>query len=63
MVDLLLERGYRVRAMDNLAARNNAMLPMMWVQALAPGMICGWLLFGQQWLDSRRQPVAAQMSA
>jgi lipopolysaccharide export system permease protein len=50
-------------AMDNLAARNNAMLPMMWVQALAPGMICGWLLFGQQWLDSRRQPVAAQMSA
>ena len=50
-------------AMDNLAARNNAMLPMMWVQALAPGMICGWVMFGQQWLDSRRQPVAAQLSA
>ena len=37
-------------AMENLAARDNAMLPMIWLQAVAPGMICGWMLFGPQWL-------------
>ena len=33
-------------AMENLAARDNAMLPMIWLQTVAPGMICGWMLFG-----------------
>jgi lipopolysaccharide export system permease protein len=46
-------------AMENLAARDNAMLPMIWLQALAPGMICGWMLLGPQWLPSRRQPAEA----
>jgi hypothetical protein len=32
---------------------------MIWLQAVAPGMICGWMLFGPQWLDSRRRPVEA----
>ena len=27
-------------AVENLAARDNAMLPMIWLQAMAPGMIC-----------------------
>ena len=46
-------------AMENLAARDNAMLPLMWLHAVAPGAICGWLLFGPQWRQSRRQPVEA----
>jgi lipopolysaccharide export system permease protein len=46
-------------AMENLAARDNAMLPMIWLQAVAPGVICCWMLFGPQWLDSRRRVVGA----
>ncbi len=46
-------------AMENLAARDNAMLPMIWLQTVAPGMICGWMLLGPQWLPSRRQPAEA----
>ena len=34
--------------LDNLAARDNAMLPLMWLHAVVPGVICGWLLFGPQ---------------
>ena len=30
-------------AVDNLAARDNALLPLVWLQALLPGVICGWL--------------------
>ena len=37
-------------AVENLAARDNAMLPLMWLHAVAPGLICGWLLLGPQWL-------------
>jgi hypothetical protein len=33
------------------------MLPMIWLQAVAPGMISGWMLFGPQWRQSRRHPV------
>jgi lipopolysaccharide export system permease protein len=45
-------------AMDNLAARNNAMLPMIWVHAIAPGVVCAWLLFGPQLPRWRRQRLA-----
>jgi lipopolysaccharide export system permease protein len=31
-------------AFDTLAARNNALIPLMWAQAVLPGLICGWLL-------------------
>jgi len=44
-------------AVENLAARNNAMVPLMWLHAVAPGAICGWLLLGPQWLQSGRRPV------
>jgi hypothetical protein len=26
-------------------------LPLMWLQAIAPGVVCGWLLLGPQLLD------------
>jgi len=42
-------------AMDNLAARNNAVLPLVWLHAVAPGLVCAWLLFGPQWRFARRQ--------
>jgi lipopolysaccharide export system permease protein len=45
--------------MENLAARDNAMLPMIWLQAVVPGMICAWMLFGSQWFDVRRHLVEA----
>lgn len=45
-------------AIDNLAARNNALIPLMWVQAAAPGVICAWLLFGPQLPALLRRPFA-----
>jgi lipopolysaccharide export system permease protein len=49
-------------AVENLAARNNALLPLVWVDAIAPGLICGWLLLGPELLlslQSRRGTVQA----
>jgi lipopolysaccharide export system permease protein len=45
-------------AINNLAARNNAMLPLVWLHAVAPGVICAWLLFGPQWRTSRSRALA-----
>lgn len=45
-------------AIDNLAARNNALIPLMWLQAAAPGIVCAWLLFGPQLLALLRRPAA-----
>jgi len=45
-------------AMENLAARDNAMLPLIWLHAVAPSVVCGWLLFGPHWPQMRR-PLAA----
>lgn len=46
-------------AMENLAARDNAMLPMIWLQAVMPGIVCGWMMFVPQWLQSRNRSVGA----
>jgi lipopolysaccharide export system permease protein len=35
-------------AFANLATRDPRLLPLIWVQALAPGLLCSWLLFGPQ---------------
>ncbi len=35
-------------AIGNLAARDNALLPLIWVQAIVPGLIAAWVLFGPQ---------------
>jgi lipopolysaccharide export system permease protein len=40
-------------AFQNLAARQNALIPLMWVQAVVPGIVCAWLLFGPQLLGVR----------
>jgi lipopolysaccharide export system permease protein len=43
-------------AMENLAARDNAMLPMIWLQATMPGVVCAWVLFGPRWRQRELQP-------
>ena len=35
-------------AVGNLASRDNSLVPLIWVQAIAPGIVCAWLLFGPQ---------------
>jgi lipopolysaccharide export system permease protein len=39
---LLVALGLTV---DGLAARDNALIPLIWLQALLPGVICGIILF------------------
>jgi lipopolysaccharide export system permease protein len=41
-------------AVENLSARNNALLPLMWLHAVAPGVVCAWLLLGPQLTDQFR---------
>jgi lipopolysaccharide export system permease protein len=38
-----------------LAARDNTLVPLMWVHALLPGLVCAWLLYGPK-LPARRPP-------
>jgi lipopolysaccharide export system permease protein len=41
----------------NLAARQNAMIPLIWVNALAPLLVAGWVLSGMPALPAAwRQP-------
>jgi lipopolysaccharide export system permease protein len=40
-------------AMGNMAARDNTMLVMIWLHALMPGVICGWIMFGPRLSISR----------
>jgi lipopolysaccharide export system permease protein len=35
-------------SVDNLASRNSAFIPLIWVQAILPGVIAGWLLLRPQ---------------
>lgn len=44
-------------AIDNLAARRNVLIPLMWAHVTMPGIICAWLLLGPQLLSSWRHPV------
>lgn len=32
-------------AVANLAARNNALIPLIWVHAILPGLLCAWRLY------------------
>jgi len=47
-------------AVDNLAARDNALIPLMWVQAALPGIICGWLLLSPLLFGIWRRPAMPQ---
>lgn len=40
-------------AFQNLSARQNALIPLMWIQAVLPGVICAWLLFSPQLFAAR----------
>ena len=42
---------------DNLAARENTLIPLMWVQSALPGIVCAWLLLAPQLLWFWRRPV------
>ena len=46
-------------AVDDLAARDNALIPLMWVQAILPGIVCFWLLVVPDWLAARANAPAA----
>ena len=39
----------------NLAAKQPVLIPLIWVHALAPGLVCGWLLFAPPPLPSRKR--------
>ena len=40
-------------AVTNLAARDNALVPLMWIQAVLPGCVCLWLLVVPDWFAAR----------
>ncbi|CAH2599116.1 Lipopolysaccharide export system permease protein LptF [Rhodovastum atsumiense] len=44
--------------LTNLAAKQAAMIPLIWVNAVLPGLVCAWALFGPQF---RLVPVALQL--
>lgn len=51
---------------NNLAARQNAMIPLIWVNALVPGAVAAWVIAGmpglprfRAWRAARRAPAAA----
>ena len=46
-------------AVGNLAARDNALLPLLWLHAIVPGLVCGWLLFGPKLMLPRRHAIEA----
>ena len=33
-------------AVQNFSVRDNAFIPLIWLQAVLPGVVCGWLLLG-----------------
>mgnify|MGYP004717674147 FL=1 len=35
--------------LQNLAGRNLALVPLIWIEALLPGIVCLVLLFAEQW--------------
>lgn len=36
-----------------LAARDNTMVPLMWIHAILPGLVCAWMLYGTDLLAPR----------
>ena len=45
-------------AIANLAARATVLVPLIWVHAILPGVICGWVLFGPE-LSVPRMPAGS----
>ncbi|HYZ64647.1 MAG TPA: LptF/LptG family permease, partial [Acetobacteraceae bacterium] len=44
-------------AISNLAARQIALIPLIYAQALLPGLVCAWWLFGPELAKPRLAPV------
>ncbi len=44
--------------LNNLAAKQLTLIPLIWVNTLAPGVLCGWALFGPQF---RLMPATLQL--
>jgi lipopolysaccharide export system permease protein len=38
-------------AINNLATRNSALIPLMWVQAVLPGAVSLWFLLVPDWIS------------
>ena len=47
-------------AVSNLAARNYALMPLIWVVAVGPGVACAWALFAP---DRLRVPAVLRVTA
>jgi len=41
-------------AIANLASRQVALIPLIWLHAVLPGVVCGWLLLGGQAMAGAR---------
>ncbi|EHH67191.1 LPS export ABC transporter permease LptF [Gluconobacter morbifer] len=39
--------------LQNLAGRNLALVPLIWIEALLPAIVCAGLLFAEQWTGTR----------
>lgn len=48
-------------AIGNFAARDNAWIPLIWLHATVPGLVCFWLTFGPDWLQ--RAPILTRRTA
>jgi len=46
-------------AVGNLAARNSALVPLIWLHAVIPGLVCGWVLFAPAVFPARAVPETA----
>lgn len=44
-------------AIGSLAARDNALLPLVWIEAILPGIVAFWLLLGPQVLAGWKHPL------
>jgi lipopolysaccharide export system permease protein len=40
-------------AVQNLAAREPALIPLIWIHAILPGVVCAWFLFAPAPLPRR----------
>lgn len=49
-------------AVGNLASRDTRLVPLLWVQAIAPGIVAAWVLFGPQLRLLRWAPPARGMA-
>jgi lipopolysaccharide export system permease protein len=47
-------------SISNLAAREPVLIPLIYIHAVLPGLICAWWLFGRELSAARAQPLRAR---